>query len=172
MNLCGRPGVAVLSLALLTPFASLADVPTNVPGSSASSRVMSRTVRKPNGSGVDVQYSIEESARVGHATPVVIQFGGVTDPTGGSARFTADSGLTLSGADELRLPAGETTSVTLQATPTSEGIAYVNVFTTQNGVTSVTSIPLRAGTAAAKLRPGGELKKVPAGESVISMPAR
>ncbi len=58
----------------------------------------------------------------------------------------------------------------VQATPTSEGIAYVNVFTTQNGVTSVTSIPLRAGTAAAKLRPGGDLKKVPAGESVISMP--
>ena len=119
-----------------------------------------------------MQYSIAETPRVGRPTAVLIQFGDTTDPAGGSARFTGDSGLALADASEVRLPPGEVTTVTVQATPPAEGIAYLNVFTTQNGVTSVTSIPIRVGTAAAKLRAGGELRKMPAGDAVISMPAR
>ena len=96
--------------------------------------------------------SVDDPVKVGQAATLVIQFDNITDPAGGSARFTADTGLTLVGAEEVRLPAGQATTVTVRATPASEGIAYVNVFTTQNGMSSATSIPVRVGEAAAKLR--------------------
>ena len=82
-------------------------------------------------------------------------------------------GLTLAGADEVRLPCrpGDDSHRHVRR-PASEGIAYLNVFTTQNGVTSATSIPVRVGGAAPKLPRAGELQKTPAGDAVISMPAR
>ncbi|MEJ8826360.1 hypothetical protein WKW80_30785 [Variovorax humicola] len=174
MNLSSKSGAAALALALMAPAVAFADAQTKAEGPSAAPRAMARAVKKPNGSGVDVQYSVDDSVRIGQAATVVIQFGAISDPAGGSARFTADPGLTLAGADEIRLPTGQTTTVTLRATPGSDGIAYVNVFTTQNGLTSATSIPVRVGAAAAspKLRSAGELQKLPAGDAVISMPAR
>jgi len=172
MKSCGWAGATLLVLALMAPGFTFAETATNAGGVAAVKRKLTHAPKKKNGSGVDVQYAVDDTVKVGQAATVVIQFEDITDPAGGSARFTADAGLTLVGADELRLPAGQTTTVTVRATPASEGIAYINVFTTQNGTTSATSIPVRVGEAAPKLRSTGELQKLPAGDSVISMPSR
>jgi len=172
MKFSNRCGAALLALAVMAPVVTLADVLPKAGDGATLQRGMTRAVKKPNGSGVDVQYSVDDSVKIGQAATVVIQFGGISDPAGGSARFTADAGLTLAGADELRLPAGQSTTVTVRATPDSEGVAYINVFTTQNGLTSATSIPVRVGTAAPKLRSAGEVQKQSSGDAVISMPAR
>ncbi|MEJ8845715.1 hypothetical protein [Variovorax rhizosphaerae] len=176
MKSCNWRATTVLVLALLAPGITFADVPTRsnakVEADTGVKRKMTRAVKKKNGSGVDVQYSVDGSVGVGQAATVEIQFDGITDPAGGSARFSADAGLTLAGAGDLQLPPGQTTTVTLRATPGSEGIAYVNVFTTQNGLSSAISIPVQVGASAPKLRSAGELQKQPTGEAVISMPAR
>ncbi len=173
MKSCRWPGPTFLALALLAPAITFADVQAKAEeAGTTAKRALTRAAVKKSGSGVDVQYSVDDSVNVGQGAAVVIQFGNISDPAGGSARFTADAGLTLVGADELRLPAGQTTTVTVRATPASEGIAYINVFTTQNGMSSATSIPVRVGGATPKLRSAGELQKLPAGDAVISMPAR
>ncbi|MEJ8859040.1 hypothetical protein WKW79_31025 [Variovorax robiniae] len=172
MKSCSWPGTALLVLALMAPGITLADLPAKAGSDAAVKRKLTRAATKKNGSGVDVQYSVDAPVKVGQAATVVIQFEDITDPAGGSVRFTADAGLTLVGADEARLPAGQTTTLTVRATPASEGIAYINVFTTQNGMTSATSIPVTTGEAAPKLRSAGELQKLPSGDAVISMPSR
>jgi hypothetical protein len=168
---CNWSGAALLVLALLAPGIALADLPAKAGSDAAGQRKLTRAAMKKNGSGVDVQFSVDDPVKVGQAATLVIQFDNITDPAGGSARFSADTGLTLVGAEEVRLPAGQATTVTVRATPASEGIAYVNVFTTQNGMSSATSIPVRVGEAAAKLRSTGDLQKTQAGDAVISMPA-
>ena len=53
--------------------------------------------------------------------------------------------------------------------PASEGQAYLNVFTTQHGVTSVSAVPVQVGKAGSlKLR--GELKSTPSGDKILTIP--
>lgn len=154
----------LLGLALVLPACALADPPAPAG--------MTRAVKKPNGSGIDVQYAVDGSPQIGRNTAVTLRFDGITDPAGGSVRFSADAGLTLTGAGSVPLPVGVVTTVTVQAAPASEGIAYLNVFTTQNGVTSATSVPIRVGKSDPSMRSNGDARKTPAGEAVISMPVR
>lgn len=160
--------IVLLGLAGVLPACAQADAPVT----GAKSPAMTRAVKKPNGAGIDVQYAVDGTPEIGRATTVTLRFDGITDPAGGSVRFSADAGLTLAGAAAAALPAGTATAVTVQVTPASDGIAYLNVFTTQHGVTSATSVPIGVGKAVPALRSSGELKKTPAGEPVISMPAR
>lgn len=164
--------VVILALAFAAPPAVLADAPGPAAKPAPKQVAMTRAAKKANGSGVDVQYAVDGLPQVGRNTAVTIRIDGVTDPAGATVRFTADAGLALSGAAEVRAPAGTVTTVTVQAAPGSEGIAYLNVFTTQNGATSATSIPVQVGKGVPTMGTSGELKKTPAGEPVISMPAR
>ena len=172
MNSRHRTIAALLGLAVMLPACALADAPGAVARSASKTDAMTRAVAKPNGSGVDVQYALEGAPGIGRNTAVTLRFDGVTDPAGGSARFSADAGLALSGAGTVALPTGAVTSVTVQAGPAREGIAYLHVFTTQHGVTSATSVPIRVGKTEPAMRSTGEVRKTPAGEAVISMPAR
>ncbi|MET0209747.1 MAG: hypothetical protein ABW220_11950 [Burkholderiaceae bacterium] len=173
MNTRCTPGVALLLLALAAaPAAAIADAPGPVVKVAPKPLAMIRAAKKPNGSGVDLQYVLEGTPRAGQDTAVTLRIDGVTDPAGALVRFTADAGLTLTGAADLRAPAGEVTTLTVQARPANDGVAYLNVFTTQNGVTSATSIPVAVGKGTPTMRSTGDLRKTPAGEPVISMPAR
>ena len=174
MNIRRSSSVTFLALTLAVPLAASADAPPGPGIAKTSSRqaTMTQAAKKPNGSGVDVQYTVDGSPQVGRNTTVTIRFDGVVDPAGAGVRLSADPGLTLSGSADLRLPAGEATTITVQVAPGAEGISYLNVFTTQNGLTSATSIPVRVGKVAPTMRSSGDLKKTPAGEPVISMPVR
>ena len=55
------------------------------------------------------------------------------------------------------------------AVPSAQGIGYLHVFTTQNGATSATTIPVQVGKAPTSLPAAGELKQDAAGEKIRSM---
>ena len=145
---------------------------TTKPGRATSDK-MTAAPMKPGGSGVAIQYRIDGTPQAGVAVPVVLSFDGITDPAGGTVRFTGDGGLTVTGASGPQaLPAGKVTTLTVQVVPDADGIGYLHVFTTQNGATSATSITVQAGKAPSALPASSGLKDTPAGEKIITMPAK
>ena len=163
-----------LAMAVLSVPAMADGVPgaRHVKSTSHREASMTTTARKPNDSGVTVQYRLDAVPQAGRGTPVVLQFEDVTDPEGATVRFRAGAGLTVSGSDTLTLPAAKRTSATVTVVSEREGRAYLKVFVTQSGATSVISIPIQTGTAPPVLKSSGELKTTPEGENIIMMPAK
>ncbi|SFQ74803.1 hypothetical protein SAMN05216567_1373 [Variovorax sp. OK605] len=128
--------------------------------------------RKPNDSGVTIQYSVAGVAQIGRPVSITLQFDGVTDPAGATVRLSTDAGLTLATAGTLALPAGQRTSMTATVTSDREGLAYLNVFVTQNGAMSIVAIPVQTGSAAPSMKGAGEVKSSSEGEKIISSPAK
>ena len=129
-------------------------------------------VQKPGGSGVKLQYRLDATPQVGRATPIVLQFERVTEADGATVRLSADRGLTLQGSSTLALPKGKRTTATVFVVSEGEGLAYLNVFITQGGASSAIAIPVQTGTAAPALKSTGEIKPVPGGDSIITMPVK
>ena len=171
---CSMISMAWLTLAALSAPAVADGVPGARHAKSAAHRAapMTTAARKPNDSGVTLQYRLDAVPQVGRGTPVVLQFDGVTDLEGATVRFSADAGLTVSGVDALALPAAKRTSVTVTVVSEREGLAYFNVFITHKGAVSAISIPIHAGAAAPVMKSSGDLKSTPDGESIITMPAK
>lgn len=128
--------------------------------------------QKPGSSGVRLQYRLEATPQLGRATPIVLQFDGVTAADGAAVRLSADSGLTLQGSSTLTLPAGKRTTATVVVVSETEGLAYLNVFISQGAASSAVSVPVRTGAAAPTLKSTGEMKSTPGGESIITMPVK
>ena len=133
---------------------------------------MTTAPQKPGSSGVKLQYRLEATPQVGRATPVVLEFEGVTDADGATVRLSADRGLTLQGSSTLKLPTGKRTTATVVVVSETEGLAYLNVFISQGGASSAVSVPVQTGTAAPSLKSTGEMKATPNGESIITMPVK
>lgn len=128
--------------------------------------------RKPNDSGVAIQYRVEGTGQAGRPVSVFLQFDGVTDPAGATVRLTTDAGLTLATKNSLALPAGQRTTATATVTSSGDGLAYLNVFVTQNGAMSIVAIPIQTGSGVPATKPAGDMKPSADGEKVISMPAQ
>lgn len=153
----------------MPPARAAAKLSTSASKVSASSWVAAS--RKPNDSGVKLRYRLDGVPQAGKPTVVVLQFEGVSDPAGASVMLTVDAGLTLSGGASLSLPQGRSdASVTVVSQ--GDGLTYLNVFITQRGRTSAISIPIQTGTAAPAMKGGGEIKPLPNGENIISLPAK
>jgi hypothetical protein len=134
---------------------------------------MTAAPAKTNGSGVSVQYRVDGTPQAGSAVSVVLSFDGITDSAGASVRLTAEGGLSLSGAGGTQpLPAGQTTTLTVQVVPSAEGIGYLHVFTTQRGATSATSVPVQVGKTPSALPASGTLKQTPDGDKIRPMPVK
>jgi hypothetical protein len=140
--------------------------------SSRNAAPMTVAARKPNDSGVVIQFRVEGTPQVGRPISVVLQFDGVSDPAGATARLTTDAGLTLTTSSSLALPAGQRTTATAMVTSDREGLAYLNVFVTQNGAMSIIAIPVQTGSAAPAMKAAGEMKSSAEGEKIISLPAK
>lgn len=124
------------------------------------------TVQKSNGSGVQVSYRADGLARVGQPFAVTLYFAAVTDAEA-TVRLAADAGLQMS-VTEAAIPLSLGTSeLALTVTPVADGLAYLNVFTSQNGAGGVTSIPVQTGDAAPRLPSRGELKPSVDGEPPV-----
>jgi len=122
-----------------------------------------------------VRYRLLDTPGVGRPTRVEIALGRITDPAGAMVKFSVDAGLRLqAGGSATNLPASETTTLTVTVVPQEEGLAYLNVFTTQRGVTSSTSIPIQSGAGApASKKPGaGSLKDTPEGDKILVIPVK
>ena len=131
---------------------------------------MTTAPMKANGSGVSVEYRVD-AASAGQPASVVINFDQVTDPVGASVRLTVSGGLTLNGDVAPRvLAAGEKATLTVPVVAPADGVGYLNVFTTQSGATSVTSIPV--GKSPSAMPSSGDLKQTPNGDAIISIPVK
>ncbi|RIX75541.1 hypothetical protein [Acidovorax cavernicola] len=128
--------------------------------------------RKPNDSGVKLQYRLDGTPQAGKPTVVVLQFDGVSDPAGASVTLSVDAGLTLSGSASFSLSPGQRSDASVTVVSRGDGLAYLNVFIKQGGRTSAISIPIQTGTAAPAMKAGGEVKSLPDGENIISQPAK
>lgn len=133
---------------------------------------MTTAPQKPGGAGVKLEYRLDATPRLGQATPVVLQFDGVTEADGATVRLSADKGLTLQGSSTLALPAGKRTTATVVVVSEAEGLAYLNVFINQGSGSSAVSVPIQTGSAAPALKSSGEMKSTPGGDSIITMPVK
>lgn len=130
------------------------------------------TSRKPNDSGVKLQYRLAGAPQAGRSTVVILQFDGVSDPAGASVTLTVDAGLTLASSASLSVPAGQRSDTSVTVVSQGDGLAYLNVFITQGGRTSAISIPIQTGTTAPAMKASGDIKTLPDGENIISLPAK
>jgi len=128
--------------------------------------------RKPNDSGVKLQYRLAGTPQAGKPTVVVLQFDGVSDPAGASVTLTVDAGLTLSSSASLSVPQGQRSDASVTVISQGDGLAYLNVFITQGGRTSAISIPIQTGAAAPAMKANGDIKPLPDGDNIISQPAK
>lgn len=133
---------------------------------------MTTAPQKPGGAGVKLEYRLDATPQLGQATPVVLQFDGVTDADGATVRLSADKGLALQGSSILALPAGKRTTATVVVVSEAEGLAYLNVFIRHGEASSAVSVPIQTGTAAPALKSSGEMKSTPGGDSIITMPVK
>lgn len=160
--------IVVASLAMGMSLQACAD---SKPERNASK--MTAAPAKSNGSGVSVQYRVDGTPQAGVALPVVLSFDGITDPAGASVRFTTEGGLSLAGAGATQpLPAGQTTTLTVQVVPGADGIGYLHVFTTQRGATSATSVAVQVGKAPSAMPASDTLKQTPDGDKIRAMPVK
>jgi hypothetical protein len=136
------------------------------------SAAMTMAPQKSGSSGVKLQYRLESAPQLGRATAVILQFDGVTAADGATVRLVADRGLALQGSSALSLPAGKRSTATVAVVSEAEGLAYLNVFITQDGASSAVSIPIQTGSAAPTLKSTGEMKTTPEGDSIITMPVK
>lgn len=167
--------LSALALAMFSPVSSAdapdAGGPAKVKKTSKD-RAMKVAPQKPNGSGIVVRYRLQGTPQAGRPVPVALALERVVGADA-SVRFETDAGLRLAGdADARALMAGRTAALTVDVVPGGEGISYLHVFTTQDGITSVASIPVSVGKGGTALPSVGELKPLPDGDKIISMPVK
>jgi hypothetical protein len=146
----------------------------NAPENGQKPTMKTAAPRKANGSGIEVRFRLDRTARVGEALPVSLGFVGVVPEGGASVRFEADAGLTLPAAYRQAsvLTGNEPMPFcTVFVTPDAEGLFYLHAFTTQHGVTSVSSMAVQVGLPAAA-KPQVDLQATPEGGLLRTMPVR
>ncbi|CAN5589383.1 hypothetical protein BH10PSE18_BH10PSE18_09800 [soil metagenome] len=125
------------------------------------------TPQKANGSGVRVRYRADGLAVAGQPFAVTLYFDAVTDPAA-TLRLSSDASLQMSmPTSELPLSL-DSSELTMTVTPSADGLAYLNVFTSQLGAGGVTSIPVQTGGGQPRLPARGELKSDTDGEPMIT----
>ena len=130
---------------------------------------------KHNGSGIRLSYIVPAGMQPGQSARVQLQFSGVTaDDAKVEWRGPAGSSISsaqLGSAASVALPAGQVTTISLDVTPAADGMAYLDVFTTQGGRGSAQSVPLKVGSGKVALKREGTMQTAPSGENVISLPS-
>lgn len=147
---------------------------THAANANSKAPMRSAAPLKANGSGVDVQFRIDGTSRVGEPLRIMLGFAGTATQSGASVRFEADSGLLLPESYRQAIPVsgdGAALPQMVMVTPTAEGLSYLHVFTTQNGVTSVSSIPVQTGTTGVR-KPDANLRSTPDGDVLKTMPVK
>lgn len=160
-------------LVLVLAAAALQGAGAAQPGSQADGFV--QAPRKAVGAGIDIRYRVVDTPAVGKPIRVEIVLGRITDPGGATARLTAESSLRLeTNAGPYSFASGRDGLLQATVVPQAEGLAYLNLFVTQRGATSSTSIPIRTGDAGTSTPLGatGRLKELPDGSKILSLPAK
>jgi len=123
-----------------------------------------RAAGKPQGSSVMIEGRTYGTATVGRPYPVTVDVTGV-DERGARITFSSDATLTLTNARPITLRPGRT-KLTVFATPSAKGLAFVNVIARQGTGGYATSIPVQVGPtprASEAGPPDGSQKPLPPG---------
>ncbi|MDM0073476.1 hypothetical protein QTH90_03730 [Variovorax sp. J2P1-59] len=161
-------------LALFAPCLALAQADADLPPQRKTTPAtpMKIATTKANHAGVELRYHVDAPSRPGASITVQLEFDGVTDPAGALVRLQADHGLRIGDPATTRtLPAGEATGWSIPLQHFGAGLRYLHVFTTQHGITSITSIPMPASSDASMPRSDGELK-ISGDDKIIALPVR
>lgn len=170
--LCTAFAATLASTSVLA--AASGDAPSPKAKTAARAGWVDAPAGKHNGSGIRVSYNAP-AMQPGQTATVQLQFSGVTGddasvvwraPEGGSVSAAAPGG-----ASSMALPRGQVSTLTLQVTPGADGLAYLDVFTVQQGRGSALSVPLKVGSGAARLKREGTTMKTPSGEVVTALPS-
>ena len=174
-------GVAIAGCSLLAATA-------HAEGSLAASRLAKRQAAvaapewtepmrtKANGSGIKLRYAVPASLQPGQPAVVRVELSNVR---GADARLAwrAPEGASVSvrgggTVGSMALPVGQTTVVEFDVTPAADGMAYLDVFTSQGGRSTAQSLPLKVGSGQVLLKREGTVQTMPSGEKVISLPSQ
>ena len=173
MNIRSHSTMAIACFALAAlPALAAAGAPPVKADQPPRPAAMTTAVQKPGGAGVEIRYRLDATPQLNQATPVVLEFDRVTDAEGATVRLRPDAGLSLQGNATLTLPPGQRTSATVLVVSEREGLAYLNVFVRQGGASSAISVPIQTGAAAPVLKSTGELKSLPDGDRIITVPVK
>lgn len=133
-------------------------------------RGFTRIAVKKGGSGVDLAYQLFGTPEVGKALLVKIRIGSAADA---QVTVRAGDGLQLqSNALVMRNAAGITAEHEMFVVPLAEGRHYIHVLSTARGRTSASAIAVRVGKDLPQAKPAGDVKIMPDGERIISVPAQ
>lgn len=131
---------------------------------------MTTAPMKANGAGVVVQYRVDGTPQAGQSVAVQLSFDGIVDPAGATVQLATEGGLSLVGYETTRsLPAGQPATWTVEVVPAATGIGYLNVFTTQLGATSATSVAVSVGKPTSVAPASGALKRSADGDKILPM---
>lgn len=169
---------SMIALAAVPAFAAGADAPLAEKRASAAKRAADAWTTAPsksNASGIRLRYLVSPALQPGQLGIVKLQLSGVT---GDDARveWRAPAGSSWRGPEgvngtSMALPPGQVTTLVLEITPAADGMAYLDVFTSQGGRATAQSVPLKVGSGAPQLKREGTAQTTPGGEKVISLPS-
>jgi predicted small lipoprotein YifL len=127
---------------------------------------------KKGGSGVALTYQLEGTPEVGK--PLLVKMLMVS-PADAQVVVRAGEGLQLPTAEVvMQSTAGVPAEHQMSVVPKALGRFYLHVMSTANGRTSASAIAVQVGTDKdmPQAKPSGDIKTMPNGERVISLPAQ
>lgn len=125
---------------------------------------------KKSGSGVEIAYLIEGTPDVGRALSISLN---VSSSADAQIALRAGDGIVLNyPLEPFQSLAGQTTLHQVTVTPTAQGRVYLHIVSSANGRGTASSIAIQVGKEAIQSKPSGNVKVMPNGERVISVPAR
>jgi hypothetical protein len=126
--------------------------------------------KKKGGSGVDLAYQFAGTPEVGKPLLVQLQ---MTSPADAQVTVRAGEGLQLQTKElVMRSAAGTTAKHEMSVMPLTEGRHYIHVQSTARGRTTASAIAVQVGKDMPMAKPAGDVKTMPSGERVISVPAQ
>jgi hypothetical protein len=129
-----------------------------------------RIAKKKGGSGVDIAYQLARTPEVGKPLVVKIQIASSADA---QVTVRAGDGLQLqSNSLVMQSAGGAITEQEMSVIPLTGGRHYVHLLSAAGGRTSASAIAVQVGKQMQVAKPAGEVKTMPNGERVISMPAQ
>lgn len=122
------------------------------------------------GSGVQLAYRLDGTPAVGAPLNIAVQLSSRADA---EVTLAADAGLGLQAPQQvLRVAAGGRIEQVLTVVPQSEGRFYLNLLVSSDGRGGTTGLAVQVGKGTPVLKPPGKVVVTPAGERIVSVPAR
>jgi hypothetical protein len=133
--------------------------------------------QKHNASGLTLRYRTSGGVKLGQRAQVALVISGVTAADGAQVEFKASDPamtVTLNGNPvnaPIALAAGGMHRLNVDVANAPEGLHYVTLYLTQNGRTTVSSVPVKVGHGQSLQKANGQVQTTPSGEKIIVLPS-